>query len=283
MVFAMLTWGVAWTSAKIINAYLDYNNLVFLRFLVGVVSMFPFIINKKLSIRDSSISTKLNMLVVGILFYLYNQCFFIATDRGYAGMGAVFVTTTNPIITFVIVSIIKRKVNYNDLFAIFIGIVGGCIILDIFSLGLDALLISGNIYFIFCSLIWGFMTVLMSRGQVDLDSIVYIIYTYSIASIIAFYFIDIPSLLNAQIFNFNFLIHFIIVCSAMSIGTSIYIIASARMGPVKSSTFIFSVPFIAMLTAHIILDEYLGVNIFIGGLMSILAIILINKKNNNLF
>ena len=36
---------------------------------------------------------------------------FIATDKGYAGMGAVFVTTTNPIITFVIVSIIKRKVN----------------------------------------------------------------------------------------------------------------------------------------------------------------------------
>ena len=40
------------------------------------------------------------------------------------------------------------------------------------------------------------------------------------------------NLLNAQIFNFNFLIHFIIVCSAMSIGTSIYIISSARMGPV---------------------------------------------------
>ena len=69
----------------------------------------------------------------------------------------------------------------------------------------------------------------------------------------------------------------------MSIGTSIYIIASAKLGPVKSSTFIFSVPLIAMLTAHFVLGEYIGLNIYFGGFISIIAIILINKKNNNLF
>ena len=278
MIFAMLTWGVAWTSAKIINNYLNYNNLVFLRFLIGVISMLPFVLNKKISILNSSIYTKLNILSVGILFYLYNQCFFIATDKGYAGMGAVFVTTTNPVITFIIVSLIKRKINIIDFISITIGVIGGCIILDLFSLGIVSILMPGNIYFVFCSLIWGIMTVLMSRGQDEIDSIVYIIFTYCIASLIGLYFIDIKNLIEAQILNFNFFIHFLVVCSAMSIGTSIYIIASAKMGPVKSSTFIFSVPFIAMLTAFFILGEKISINIFIGGLISILAIILINKK-----
>ena len=81
----------------------------------------------------------------------------------------------------------------------------------------------------------------------------------------------------------RFMIHFFIVCSAMSIGTSIYIFSASVLGPVKSSTFIFSVPFIAIFTANIILNEKIGMNVFIGGLLSIISIILINKKNNNLF
>ena len=72
MCFAMLTWGVAWTSAKIVNNYLNYNNLVFLRFFIGVLTMIPFVLNKKLSILKISNYTKINILIVGILFYLYN-------------------------------------------------------------------------------------------------------------------------------------------------------------------------------------------------------------------
>ena len=37
----MITWGSAWPSAKIINSYLDYNNLVFLRFFTALVTMLP--------------------------------------------------------------------------------------------------------------------------------------------------------------------------------------------------------------------------------------------------
>ena len=30
MLFAMITWGIAWTNAKIVGEYLGYYNLVFL-------------------------------------------------------------------------------------------------------------------------------------------------------------------------------------------------------------------------------------------------------------
>ena len=46
MSFAMLFWAVAWTNAKIVNEYLSFYNLIFLRFLVGFISLYPFIAKK---------------------------------------------------------------------------------------------------------------------------------------------------------------------------------------------------------------------------------------------
>ena len=63
----------------------------------------------------------------------------------------------------------------------------------------------------------------------------------------------------------------------MSFGTSIYIIASFLLGPIQASTFIFSVPFIAMTSAYFFLDEALGLNIIIGGTLSIISIIMMNS------
>ena len=35
MSLAMFSWAIAWTNAKIVNEYLSFYNLVFLRFLVN--------------------------------------------------------------------------------------------------------------------------------------------------------------------------------------------------------------------------------------------------------
>ena len=42
----MFSWAVAWTNAKIVNEYLSFYNLIFLRFLVGFISLYPFIAKK---------------------------------------------------------------------------------------------------------------------------------------------------------------------------------------------------------------------------------------------
>ena len=43
----MIAWGIAWTNAKIVGEYLSFYNLVFFRFLLGFLSLLPFIIMKK--------------------------------------------------------------------------------------------------------------------------------------------------------------------------------------------------------------------------------------------
>ena len=63
----------------------------------------------------------------------------------------------------------------------------------------------------------------------------------------------------------------------MAFGTSIYIYSTPILGPTKASVFIFSAPLIAMITAAIFLNEAFTINIMIGGVLSLLAIYIVNK------
>ena len=73
------------------------------------------------------------------------------------------------------------------------------------------------------------------------------------------------------------LIFFLVSIGAMSFGTSIYMYSTSLMGPVKSSVFIFSVPFLAMSISTIFLNEIITLQTIIGGLLSLLAIYIVNK------
>jgi len=276
MFLAMITWGIAWTSAKIVNEYLEYNNLVFLRFFVGFLCMIPFLYHKKLCLSNISFSTLINISITSFLFFLYNQCFFIGTDIGQSGMGGVFVTSTNPVITFFIVSIISKKFSFINMFFIGIGAFGGFLILDVFNQGFDAFLSAGNRYFILCSIFWGILTIFVSSGQKKIDSIWYIALCYLVTSFISLFFINPTEILDFSVYDMRFFLNFFFVCSAMSFGTSIYIMVSHKIGPVSASTFIFSVPFIAMATAYIFIDEPLSINTIVGGLLGVFSTYLIN-------
>ena len=109
MSLAMISWGIAWTNAKILNEFLGYYNLVFLRFFFGFIAILPFIYKKIYSLKGLSKKSLINILSMGLFFFIYNYCFFKGTDLGKSGMGGVFVTTTNPIITFIIISFISKK------------------------------------------------------------------------------------------------------------------------------------------------------------------------------
>jgi len=279
MSIAMITWGIAWTNAKILNEFLNYYNLVFLRFLFGFLSLLPFIYKKLFYINKISKSTIFNLIIMSILFFIYNYCFFKGTDLGNSGMGGVFVTTTNPIITFIIISILSKKIEINQILGILIGCLGGLIIMNIFNEGFVHILDIKNRYFILCSLIWGIMTVIMSYGQKEINSLLYIGICYFLTTIISIPFITINDILSIDIYNSRFLINFFFASiGAMAFGTSLYIYYTPRLGPIQTSAFIFSVPFIALSSAYLFLGEVITLNVVIGGIISISSIYIINQK-----
>ena len=190
MSLAMFSWAIAWTNAKIVNEYLSFYNLIFLRFFIGFISLYPFII-KKNNIKVLTIQNLKYLIPASLFFFSYNISFFMGTHYGSAGKGAVLVTTLNPIITFIIMSIIYRKINKRDILGIMLGLLGGFIILDIYNEGFYNIFNQSNIFFIICALTWGINTVITNYGQKNMDSYQFIFYCYLFTAILSIPFIDV--------------------------------------------------------------------------------------------
>ena len=273
----MFSWAIAWTNAKIVNEYLSTYNLVFLRFLLGALCLLPFVVKKKIKLKNLSITWPY-LISASLLFFLYNICFFKGTYYGYAGKGAVFVTTINPIITFIIMLFIKRKIYFNEFFGILLGILGGACIMGVFNNGMQILFEINNIYFVLCAFIWGTMTVIINYGLKKTDPLIFIFLCYLITTIFSFPLSDFKEL-NLYYLDSRFYLNFLLVSvGAMSFGTSIYMFSTTILGPVKASVFIFSVPFIALGTAYVFLNEPIFPQVVIGGMLSLLSIYVVNKN-----
>ena len=70
----------------------------------------------------------------------------MGTHYGYAGRGAVLVTTLNPIITFIIMLLINKKINKKEILGIFLGLLGGLFIMNVFEKGLSNIFHFNNIF-----------------------------------------------------------------------------------------------------------------------------------------
>ena len=276
MSFAMITWAIAWTNAKIVNDYLSYYNLIFLRFSLGFLSLLPFVLYFKKPFPK--LSEIRYIILPSFLFLVYNIAFFKGTDFGLAGKGAILVTTLNPLFTVIIMSLISLKISKKEIIGVFLGILGGYIIMDLSNEGLKSILDAGNVYFIICAISWGIMTVLINFGQKIINPYVFICSCYFLTMIMTIPFISIQEIISVK-YDFTFYINFFFVSmGAMSFGTSIYMFYTPILGPSKASIFIFSVPFLAILMANLFLNESFTNNVLIGGLLSLLAIYIVNKK-----
>ena len=66
-----------------------------------------------------------------------------------------------------------------------------------------------------------------------------------------------------------------------TIATTIFFMASGKLGSEKTSSFMFLVPLFALISAWLILDEPIQTHIIIGGTISIIAVYFINKRKND--
>ena len=150
--------------------------------------------------------------------------------------------------------------------------------MDLYNEGFYTMFDYGNIYFIICALTWGFMTVSINYAQKIINPYMFICLCYLAVSIISVPYVEIDKFyINSLDFRF-YLNFFFVSIGAMSFGTSVYMYSTPILGPAKASVFIFSVPFIAAITSNIFLNEAITVNIIAGGLLSLIAVYIVNKK-----
>jgi drug/metabolite transporter (DMT)-like permease len=280
MILAMTAWGGSWVSAKLIAGTASPSVLVFWRFFLSFLSMIPVMLIMKQSFR---ISFRGFLFACGgaVLIVAYNQLFFKGLETGLAGGGGVIVTTLNPLFTFLFASILFRdKIGLKEAGGLLLGVIGGFILLKIWKFDSGALLTGGNLLFLIAAMLWGGVTIFSHRSVKFAPSLTYSFYLYGLASLFDF-IISAPPLSVFAVFDkgFGFWFNVIYLSTlANTFATTLYFLASSRLGSGKASSFTFLVPVSAVGLSWMILGEVPQLPTLIGGGIAVSAVYLIHKS-----
>ncbi len=277
MTFAMLAWGETWVSAKILGRYLGAKELIFWRFFFTSLGMVFVLLFFKISLKKS-LKELLIALFSAVVLSFYNAFFFLGTKYGLASFGGIFVTTLNPIITFVLVAMLFRK-NFNKLeyIGLSLGLIGAVFMLKVWSLDISKIFSLGNIYFLLASITWPILTIISSNQNMK-SAIVFSFYMFSFTALIDFFALGFK-LSNILNFDAKFWLNLLLLALwGTTFATTIFFVASKELGSKVASSFFFLVPISALVFSVIFLKERADINLIVGGILSLIAVYILNYE-----
>ncbi len=282
ILLVMILWGLSWPTAKIVTGYgLDSNTLLFWRFFLTSLGLVPIALFYKIKFKINKTDI-LHVILGGLTLYLYNELFFLGLKTGLSGKGGVIVTTLNPILTFIVIWLVTKKpINLKEKIGLFLGFVGGLVILQVWELKLSIIFSPGNVYFLLAALAWVFVTISSSKTKGRIDSMTYSFYAYIFTTVFSLFTLNFSQISHSFDLGFKFWINmFFISVIVTSVATTIYFKTTTILGSSKSSSFIFLVPVSALFGSYIILGEVPKNSTMFGGFICLIAVYLINKKAN---
>ncbi len=277
LILAMFLWGGGWTALKILTLDLSMDVIIFWRFFIMSVSFLPilYFLKKPIILNKNNIKYIVASSVLNIAFMIFS---FLGVKYGLAGAGSVIITTLSPIMTFIIVIILfGKKLLPLQYFGLALGLIGGFIMLELDDLSLFNN--GSNIYFLLCAVIWAGVTILSQHSHKHIHPIHYSFLISVIATISSFlyaYDSDLLSVFEQGLYFWISLIYLAVL--GQTVATTIFFMASGKLGSEKTSSFMFLVPLFALSSAWLILDEPIEMHILIGGFTSIVAVLFINRK-----
>ena len=280
MVFAMITWGYSWVGAKILGPYGHVSTKIFLRFFFASIALIPILLKYDIPFR---IDKKGFMFLLwnSISLCSYNYFYFKSTHMGLAGVGGVLVTTLNPILTslFVFSFLDRSSAKLKELVGLIMGLTGGGIIMRLWEMDIALMISSGNIFYILASCSWVSVTIASQKSKTHIHFLTFSFWSFLSASLFSLSFCEIESI--SQTINYDsiyWLNIFLLSIVVMSFANTMYFFASSKIGAVKASSYIFVVPLTAIIFSKIILNEQVLYTTVLGGVLSVVAVYLINKK-----
>ena len=280
MVFAMITWGYSWVGAKILGPYGHVSTKIFLRFFFASIALIPILLKYHIPFR---IDKKGFMFILwnSISLCSYNYFYFKSTHMGLAGVGGVLVTTLNPILTslFVFSFLDRSSAKLKEFVGLIMGLTGGGIIMRLWEMDIALMISSGNIFYILASCSWVSVTIASQKSKTHIHFLTFSFWSFLSASLFSLSFCEIESI--SQTINYDsiyWLNIFLLSIVVMSFANTMYFFASSKIGAVKASSYIFVVPLTAIIFSKIILNEQVIYTTVLGGVLSVIAVYLINKK-----
>lgn len=280
LVLAMVTWGFAWPSGKVIAGMENPYVIIFWRFLLTAFSLMLVIFINGLSFQVPSWNVLIQVCLGGIFYTAYNVFFLLGLELGMAGLGGVIVTTLNPILTYLIVYFIEKKIfQMREIIGLILGLIGGTILLKLWDFHWESFFHSGNLFFVLCAISWALLSINSQRTGEKISPLVYSFYVFLWGTGFDFLIAWKYELWNVfQLgWNFWFQIFYLAVVST-TFGTTVYFFASTRLGSSIASSFIFLVPISALLGSWIFLNEIPHWSTVLGGVFSGLAVVILSKR-----
>lgn len=281
LVLAMLFWGGGWTALKILTVDMPMEVIIFWRFFLMSLAFIPIIYYFKipLELSKTSLGFIASSSVLNLAFMVSS---FIGVKYGLAGAGSVIITSLSPLMTFLLMTLIFRhKILRLQYFGLLLGIIGTFIILELndFSLFFDG----SNIYFLLCAVIWAGVTILSQRAHAHIHPIHYSFFISLVATFASFLYAYDADLLMVFDKGAKFWIALVyLAVFGQTIATTIFFMASGKLGSQRTSSFMFLVPVFALFSAWLILDEPMQMHIIVGGTITMFAVYFINtiKKSS---
>jgi len=276
MFLAMIAWGASWVNVKILSSYINEFEMIFFRFFITAVTMIPIILFLKKSFKID-IKSFVLVILTSIAFIAYMKYFFLGTKFGTASLGGAFVTTLIPINTFLILALLRvKKVSKKDAYALTLGGVGVLTMLNIWNFDLEQILVIQNLYFVLAAILWPVITILSSKS-LKISPIVFTFYLYLVTTVLNLvFFVDLNKVAY-ETFDTTFWINiFIITIAASTFANTVYFLGIEKLGASEVSSFIFLVPFAAIVLSAIFLKEEIGLSIIIGTILTLIAVKILN-------
>jgi drug/metabolite transporter (DMT)-like permease len=275
MVLAMIAWGETWISAKVLSKYLESDELIFWRFLFTSMGLLPILIYKKISFKITNYNLFIS-IVCATLLALYNITFFLGTKYGLASFGGVFVTTLNPIITFILIYFLVKKVfKIKEIIGLLLGIIGALIMIKIWNFNIDIIINNGNAYYLFASFLWPILTI-VSAKQKEINSLVFVFYMFLFTAILDFIYLGLE-VTNIFALDFKFWINILVLSLyGTTFATTVYFIGVKNLGSKIASSFFFLVPASTIFFSVIFLKEKIEISLMVGGILTMLSVYILN-------
>jgi drug/metabolite transporter (DMT)-like permease len=278
IIIAMIAWGISWPIGKLISTQTIPEVIIFWRNGATTLSLIPLVYfyRKNLPLSKTGF---LYIFSGAILMSLYNYLFFAGLRDGLAGLGGVIVTTTNPLINYLILTILGlHKISKNDIKGLLIGLIGGAFLLKIWAIDVDQLLLGGNLFFLIASLLWAILTIVSSRSKDSLHPIIFSFYVYLFSTILTIptaYTNNFLSVLqNPPSFWWGI---FYLSAISTGFGTTVYFVSSTKLGSQRASSYIFMVPGTAIISSWILMKEVPDWTTIIGGSLAMVAVKILHK------
>ena len=288
MFIAMTLWAGSWISGKLISTGELHFQFIFWRFVITTVCYLAIYLFYKQKDQNTIAIIKVlknpSLLALSIVSAMllvgYNILFILGLKSGLAGKGGVIVTTLNPLIGFILGTIIyKNKFSTRTWIGLLIGLIGGIILVEPWKYSISQLIDGGNLIFVAAAGFWAFLTALGHKLQKELSLWEFNLLIYTIAI-----FLTIPFIWNKNIFMFEkysmgFWINtFYLAVMAGTIAGGMYFHASKVIGSARAGSFTFIVPGMALLFSYLFLNEIPEISTVIGGSLAIAAVYIINKS-----